>query len=80
MTLTNNDRRVLREIEAAQGVADGYAAHGAAAWTAIRRLLSAGLIVYAGDGECGECDWCAGRPDPHEGPIYRLAPGTTVDP
>jgi hypothetical protein len=70
--LSNNDQRVLREIERACQEYDGFMPHGSADWTAIRRLLKAGLIEDSGWSECfGDCDR-ADRSEPHEGPGFRL--------
>ena len=53
--LSSNDRRVLAEIEATCGEYDGYVAHGAANWTAVRRLQKLGLVSYDEMGECQSC-------------------------
>jgi hypothetical protein len=64
VTLTANDVRVLDATERAQGEYDGWVPHGAADWTAIRRLLRAGLVTCLGNGVCQDC------PDAHDGLIY----------
>jgi hypothetical protein len=55
MTLSANDVRVLDAVERAQSEFDGFAPHGAADWTALRRLLAAGLVECVGDGLCQTC-------------------------
>lgn len=64
--MTKNDQRVLREIRQAVQDWDGYGPHGAADWTAVRRLLAAGLIRSEGVAECQSC------PEPHEGEYFVL--------
>lgn len=66
--LTDNDLRVLRAVERACGEYDGFAPHGAADWTAIRRLLTRELITGgSGHATCQDCT------EPHEGPYYMRA-------
>lgn len=63
---TTNDRRVLEAIEFACRDYDGFAPHGAQDWTAIRRLVRAGLAAFA---EIGECQLCK---EPHDVECYVL--------
>ena len=65
--LSDNDRRVLVAIERACREWDGYIPHGAADWTAIRRLLAERLVEPTND--FGDCQTC---PEPHEGEIFVL--------
>lgn len=64
--LSDNDRRVLENVRGVPDRWDGYIPHGAANWTAIRRLERAGLIECVG---IGGCETCEGN-EPHEGPIF----------
>lgn len=66
--MTENDKRVLRNIEIAQREWDGYAPHGSSDWLAVRRLRAAGWVDEVGWGTCADCD-CS---EPHEGPIFAL--------
>lgn len=70
--LSANDRRVLRAIERAAREWDGYFPHGTQDWTAIRRLISRGLVECTGTGACCECDNPKHNEVQAEGPIYVL--------
>lgn len=70
--LTDNDRRVLRSIKRACEQYDGYVPHGAADWTAIRRLSVAGLVECAGYGVCCDCDHPRHQAEETELPFYVL--------
>jgi hypothetical protein len=69
--LSPNDRRVLDAIKRACDEWDGFAPHGSGDWIAIRRLCVAGLIVELDGGVCQSCS------EPHDTPLFALAPGAT---
>ena len=73
MSLTTNDMRVLESIRMMPSDWDGWAPHGSADWTAVRRLVAAGRIVGFGTGVCCDCDTERHRYEPTEIPMYRLA-------
>lgn len=72
MSLTTNDVRVLESIRMMPSDWDGWAPHGSADWTAVRRLVAAGRIVGVGTGVCYDCDTERHRYEPTEIPMYRL--------
>jgi len=65
--LTENDLRVLNAIDRACGEWDGYIPHGAADWTAIRRLEAEVLVECMN--EYGTCQTCR---EPHEAMMFKL--------
>lgn len=72
MNLTPNDMRVLRSainLVDDHGF-DGFGPHGAADWTAIRRLEKARLVKCDGYGVCEDCDNPKHRNETTEGPLY----------
>ena len=69
--MTRNDARVLAFACAAPSKGwDGFAPHGASDWKAVRRLETAGLISYVGQGICDDCDTAAHRREPTEVGLY----------
>lgn len=56
MKLTANDERVLAALDDACTRFDGFMPHGAADWTAIKRLERAGLIRHIGFARCQDCE------------------------
>lgn len=64
--LTEKDQDMLRDIENASALWDGFAPHGQADGRKIARLRKMGLVEHAGIGECQSCR------DPHDVQIYVL--------
>lgn len=72
MRPTKNDLRVMRiaiKLVDDNGF-DGFGPHGAADWTAIRRLEKAGFVKFEGHGVCEDCDNPKHRNEQTEGPLY----------
>lgn len=72
--MTKNDMRVMSAVEESiERGWDGFAPHGSADYTAIRRLMKRGEIVFVGTGECGECDSESHKWAPVSVPLYAPA-------